>query len=164
MPIPRRTRAAVSAAALSTALVVAMAGTAIAMEDLDCGDFSYQEQAQSVLDADRSDPNRLDGGREGSADGVACESLPQRPEAPTPAAQRVATPAVPRVAPETAPRTPETTPPVQPVAPRSDHRGCPDFVTQADAQAALAHGVDDPERLDADDDGLACERYFGAEG
>lgn len=36
-------------------------------------------------------------------------------------------------------------------------RDCPDFAGQADAQAALLPG--DPERLDADDDGQACESY-----
>jgi hypothetical protein len=40
--------------------------------DLDCKDFSTQEEAQAVLDADSSDPNGLDGDN----DGKACESLP----------------------------------------------------------------------------------------
>ena len=40
-----------------------------------CGDFKSQQQAQLVLRADPSDPNRLDGG--GSRrDGVACQSRP----------------------------------------------------------------------------------------
>ena len=39
---------------------------------LDCGDFSTQEDAQAVLDADPSDPNYLDG----DGDGIACEALP----------------------------------------------------------------------------------------
>src|SRR5918994_6277826 len=50
--------------------------------DLDCPDFSTQEQAQQVLAADPSDPNDLDG----NSDGEACESLPQE------AAQPKATP------------------------------------------------------------------------
>ena len=37
-----------------------------------CSDFRYQEHAQAVLQADRSDPNWLDGDR----DGIACERLP----------------------------------------------------------------------------------------
>jgi micrococcal nuclease len=41
--------------------------------DLDCSDFSTQEEAQAVLDRDPSDPNRLDGT---DNDGIACESLP----------------------------------------------------------------------------------------
>ena len=36
-----------------------------------CGDFEFQWQAQAVLDADKSDPNRLDS----DEDGTACESL-----------------------------------------------------------------------------------------
>jgi micrococcal nuclease len=40
--------------------------------DLDCSDFSTQQEAQAVLDADPSDPNGLDG----EGDGVPCESLP----------------------------------------------------------------------------------------
>lgn len=42
-------------------------------EDLNCSDFSTQAEAQSIYDADPSDPNGLDGSPE---DGVACESLP----------------------------------------------------------------------------------------
>lgn len=37
-----------------------------------CSAFSYQWQAQAVLEADPSDPNWLDGDK----DGKACESLP----------------------------------------------------------------------------------------
>jgi hypothetical protein len=76
MSTTRRARLSVLAAALSGALVVVMAGTALAAEDLDCSDFGFREEAQAVLDADRSDPHRLDGGVDGPADGLACESLP----------------------------------------------------------------------------------------
>jgi micrococcal nuclease len=41
--------------------------------DLDCSDFSTQEEAQRVLDQDPRDPNRLDGT---DNDGIACEGLP----------------------------------------------------------------------------------------
>lgn len=43
-------------------------------------------------------------------------------------------------------------------------RDCADFPTQAEAQAALMNDLSDPERLDADDDGIACEDSFGTEG
>ncbi|WP_328605661.1 excalibur calcium-binding domain-containing protein [Amycolatopsis sp. NBC_00345] len=43
--------------------------------DKNCSDFDYQEDAQAVLDQDKSDPNGLDSDH----DGVACESLPHRP-------------------------------------------------------------------------------------
>ena len=36
-------------------------------------------------------------------------------------------------------------------------RDCPDFASQAAAQAAFDAIPGDPERLDADDDGIACE-------
>ena len=36
-------------------------------------------------------------------------------------------------------------------------RDCPDFATQAEAQAVLDQDPTDPERLDADGDGIACE-------
>ena len=38
--------------------------------DLDCGDFATRAEAQAVLDADPSDPNRLDA----NGDLVACET------------------------------------------------------------------------------------------
>jgi hypothetical protein len=41
-------------------------------EDLDCIDFQFQEEAQSILDRDLSDPFNLDP----NGDGFACSSLP----------------------------------------------------------------------------------------
>ncbi|MGY1712598.1 excalibur calcium-binding domain-containing protein [Geodermatophilus sp. SYSU D00758] len=38
-------------------------------------------------------------------------------------------------------------------------RDCPDFASQADAQAAFDAVPGDPERLDADNDGIACEDH-----
>jgi hypothetical protein len=43
-------------------------------------------------------------------------------------------------------------------------RDCADFATQAEAQAVLMADPSDPERLDADSDGIACEDSFGTEG
>ena len=42
-------------------------------------------------------------------------------------------------------------------------RDCADFTSQADAQAALKADESDPERLDADDDEIACEDHFKTE-
>jgi len=39
-------------------------------------------------------------------------------------------------------------------------RDCADFASQAEAQEALDSTVGDPERLDANDDGVACESQF----
>ncbi len=38
-------------------------------------------------------------------------------------------------------------------------RDCPDFTSQAEAQAAYDAVPGDPERLDGDNDGVACEDY-----
>jgi hypothetical protein len=49
-------------------------------------------------------------------------------------------------------------PPVAPPAPvTGDVYNCSDFPSQAAAQAELRRNPSDPSRLDADDDGVACE-------
>lgn len=45
--------------------------------------------------------------------------------------------------------------------PTAGDRDCATFATQAAAQAALDARPSDPERLDADNDGVACDSYFG---
>lgn len=77
---------------------------------LNCANFTYQEEAQAVLDADPSDPNRLDGNHNGRA----CESLPHRPVTPQPTATPTPLPR-PTAAPAPAPVT--VTPPPVPTAP-----------------------------------------------
>ncbi|MDN0200586.1 excalibur calcium-binding protein [Streptomyces sp. S.PNR 29] len=72
--MPRRAViAGITAAFVS---IVPSASTAHA-QDLDCSDFRFQEEAQTVFDQDPSDPNRLDEDQ-GPDDGVACEALPRR--------------------------------------------------------------------------------------
>jgi hypothetical protein len=151
------------AAAVSTALVLGMTGTAIALEDLDCSDFTYQEDAQAVLDSDSSDPHRLDGGADGAADGVACESLPHRPAGDEPPPTPTGTPEPAEDA-DLESAAPETTPPAVPEVVAAADRDCSDFPNQAAAQTALENRPDDLERLDADGDGIACEQHFGTEG
>jgi hypothetical protein len=51
--------------------------------------------------------------------------------------------------------------PLAGIANAQPDRDCPDFASQAEAQAALDSRAGDPERLDADDDGIACETHFG---
>jgi hypothetical protein len=59
--------------ALTAAGALAIAGTASgSASDYDCADFATQQEAQAVLNADPSDPNRLDGDN----DGIACEDNP----------------------------------------------------------------------------------------
>lgn len=61
---------------IALAAIVPLADPAHA-QDLDCGDFTYQEDAQAFFDLDRSDPHRLDEDP-GPDDGLACEALPRR--------------------------------------------------------------------------------------
>lgn len=56
---------------VALAVLVVMAPTAMAQDDLNCDDFNTQEEAQAELDADPSDPHGLDRDN----DGIACEDL-----------------------------------------------------------------------------------------
>jgi hypothetical protein len=64
----------------------------------------------------------------------------------------------------TATSTTATTTSTAPTSVRPDDRDCPDFPTQAQAQAALTADPTDPDALDTDDDGIACEELFGTQG
>jgi hypothetical protein len=44
---------------------------------------------------------------------------------------------------------------------RREAINCPDFATQAAAQAALRADPSDPSELDTDRDGIACEKNLG---
>lgn len=72
-----RRRTGVIGTLFAIAAIVPLADPAHARQDLDCSDFSFQEEAQAVFDADPSDPNRLDEDQ-GPDDGIACEALPRR--------------------------------------------------------------------------------------
>ncbi|KUN29445.1 hypothetical protein AQJ23_01315 [Streptomyces antibioticus] len=54
-----------------------LGGPAHAQTDLDCSDFTYQEDAQAEFDRNPNDPYRLDEDQ-GPDDGIACEILPRR--------------------------------------------------------------------------------------
>ncbi len=68
---------------LGATLAVASPAGATHPGDVDCGDFTYQEEAQAHLDAHPSDPDNLDA----DGDGIACETLPHRPGGGAPAPQ-----------------------------------------------------------------------------
>jgi hypothetical protein len=124
MSVTRRGRLSLVAAAASGALVVAMAGTALAADGL---------------------------GRPSCA--APCESSPALRGSST-----------------DDDATPETTPAAVPEPDEagdevSGDRDCAGFDSQADAQAAFEeNGENDPDRLDADGDGIACEDHFDTEG
>lgn len=83
-------RAPLAGAVVAILCLSPLAGVAHA-QDLNCRDFTFQEDAQAVFDQDRTDPNRLDEDQ-GPDDGIACEVLPHRPVAQSTAV--VPTPAV----------------------------------------------------------------------
>jgi hypothetical protein len=76
MPATRRTRLSVLAAAVSGAIAVAMAGSALAARDMNCSGFDYREAAHAVRDSDPSDPYRLDGGTDGAAPATTPAAVP----------------------------------------------------------------------------------------
>jgi hypothetical protein len=77
----RRVRVGLALLAWSLAWFLAVGpGVAGAQADRDCADFTYQEDAQALYDADPSDLHRLDGSDQ---DGVVCETLPRRGAAGT---------------------------------------------------------------------------------
>lgn len=127
-------------AALCAALVLAMAPAVMAQTgDLDCVNFATQEEAQQVYNQDPSDPNGLDDDN----DGIACENLPSSGTG-----------------------TGTVEPPTQyqpPQTPTASDLDCADFASQAEAQATLDADPTDPNGLDADGDGIACEELFQSE-
>jgi hypothetical protein len=126
-----------------------------------CGSYQYQEDAQAALQAGGH------GSLDGDHDGIACESLPHRGSSSTPVAPKPAAPAsstqhagtqhagtqhtgtAPRPASSTSTRT----------RPAINDLDCGDFTSQAQAQRELDRDHSDPNRLDADHDGTACESY-----
>ncbi|MCO4697249.1 excalibur calcium-binding domain-containing protein [Streptomyces sp. RO-S4] len=132
-----RRRTGVIGTLIAFAAIVPLADIAHA-QDLDCSDFTYQEDAQTFFEMDRSDPHRLDEDP-GPDDGIACEALPRRgltsstfrpapsppppsrPAAPTSAAPtRTATVSPTRSAsPTSAPSTPTSTPTATPTPTRT---------------------------------------------
>ncbi|WP_449485360.1 hypothetical protein [Streptomyces avidinii] len=115
----------------------------------ECVNFAHQADAQAVLRADPSDPNHLDDG-----DGVACRGLP---------APRDTKP-VPRTA-QCGPGDTRSALCPQPdrafdaryfLRYGNDAYDCPDFASQADAQAVLRFAPTDPNHLDGEGKGIAC--------
>ncbi|MFE2282264.1 excalibur calcium-binding protein [Streptomyces sp. NPDC059454] len=142
---------------IALAAIVPLADPAHA-QDLDCNDFTYQEDAQAFFDTDRSDPHRLDE-NPGPDDGVACEALPRRgltsstfrPAPSTPAPTRSPSPttasptrtASPTTAAPTRTATPTTAPTTRP-APATTAPAAPTRTPAAPstpASAAPTRGV-----------------------
>ncbi|MFD4372365.1 hypothetical protein [Streptomyces sp. NPDC058486] len=124
----------------------------------DCVNFAHQADAQAVLRANPGDPNRLDDGG-----GVACRGLPEpRDTQPVLRAGQKS---------ECGPRDTRSALCPQPkrafdaryfLRYGNDAYDCPDFASQADAQAVLRFAPADPNRLDPDGNGVACPDLSGA--
>jgi micrococcal nuclease len=143
--------------------------------DKDCSDFRSQAEAQAELERDPSDPNNLDG----DGDGEACETYPYGGggaggggdlDCGDFATQQQAQAVLERN-------------PSDPNRLDADNDGeacetfpyngggggeggggnlnCADFATQRAAQREFAKDRTDPNNLDADNDGIACEELIG---
>src|SRR5918995_964996 len=114
--------------------------------DLDCSDFSTQEQAQQALEADPSDPNGLDA----DSDGEACESLPGQATRSKPKQNE----AVPES--NSFEREPQPRPSPQP-SPQPAPQSSPS--TGADCSTGVRNVPVPPgSKGDRDGDGIACEK------
>lgn len=111
-------------------IVLLVASPALAQDDLNCDDFGSQAEAQAELRSDPSDPNGLDA----ENDGVACETTPYDD-----------------------PARDET--PVTPAQSPGGDLDCEDFGSQEEAQAEFDADPSDPNGLNADGDGQACEEF-----
>lgn len=139
-------------------------------DDLDCEDFTTQEEAQATLDADPGDPNNLDP----NLDGIACALLPSAEDANIAFAQD-ADPATTtdedRAARRAARQAAENQEAGQDASqdvsqePASDQNAlvCTDFATQAEAQAAFDDDPAGQAALDPDGNGIACEELQAAD-
>ncbi|WP_247415425.1 hypothetical protein [Halomarina salina] len=122
-------------------------------DDLNCSDFDTQEEAQEVLDDDPTDPNGLDG----DDDGEACEGLPSGGDGGDDATTTEPEQTEGADDGETEGTTGDASD-----GDAGDDLNCDDFDTQEDAQAEYDQDTTDPNDLDRDDDGVACEDSFGA--
>ena len=134
--------------ALCAAAILALAPAALAQQeaDLDCSQLGApgaspeeaQAEAQATFDADPVDPNGLDA----DGDGTACEfEASPNGEVAFEDGTGFVTDAA---------------------APQNKDLSCADFTSQAEVQAALDADPSDPNGLDADGDGVACNELFSA--
>ena len=113
--------------------------------DLDCIDFATQEEAQAVLEEDLSDPNNLDP----NGDGIACALLPS-----------AADQGIDDSLEDTAAGDEEEALDDTVDTSAGDEFDCIDFATQEEAQAVYDQDESDPNGLDPDFDGVACEELL----
>jgi micrococcal nuclease len=142
--------------------------------DLDCADFATQREAQVVLERDPSDPNGLDADN----DGIACEELAGGGGGGGDGELDCASFATQREAQAELERNPSDpnnldadgdgvaceTYPYATGGGGGEGGGdlnCANFATHGEAQREYAKDRTDPNNLDADNDGIACEELIG---
>lgn len=153
LPMLRPCRAALCAVFFAIAVLFGAVGSAGAQDVFNCSDFAGDRGgAQRTLNADPSDPNNLDGDNDGFACDNSAGNSGGEPNAFAPDEDSgVDTP-------------PEPETPTNPDDPDGDGSGdldCADFSSQEAAQAEYDADPGDPNGLDRDDDGYACEVFFG---
>jgi hypothetical protein len=120
-------------------------------EDLDCGDFASELEAQATLLEDPSDPHNLDG----DDDGQACEdswfggTSPADPTSTPPSSPTSTPPSAPGPSPNSREPSPGSS--------AGRDLDCDDFSSQEEAQEVFEDDPSDPHGLDADGDRIACE-------
>jgi len=144
--------------------------------DKDCADFRSQAEAQAELERDPSDPNNLDG----DGDAVACETYPYGDSGRTGgggdldcadfATQQEAQAVLERDSSDPNRLDADNDGEVCETYPYNGGGGgreggggdldCADFATHGAAQRDFAKDRTDPNNLDADDDGRACEELI----
>ena len=121
--------------------------------DLDCSDFDTQAEAQAVYDQDTSDPNGLDGpqgeGYTGNP-GEACEDLPGGTVASPSSSASPSPPASPSASPSAS--SPASSP-----APSGGASSGGGDIDCDEVDGPIPTPPGDPDGLDGDGDGLACE-------
>ncbi|CAL9597107.1 excalibur calcium-binding protein [Streptomyces sp. enrichment culture] len=136
----RRTGTAGMLIALTAVLPLAAPAHA---QDLDCRDFTHQEDAQALFDSDPRDPHRLDEDQ-GPDDGIACEALPRRTDG---TASSTSSPRPTTAAPSTSPAGPTTGPTAVPstvpttVTTTASTAPTPPAVTSSSPAAVASRGV-----------------------
>lgn len=129
-------------------------GAVFAQDDPDCSDYDTQEEAQEVLDENPDDPYGLDG----DDDGQACESRPSSGDDGESDGETTEQPQT-----EEAGDSDGNGEAGDGTTDAAD-RDCADFETQDAAQAAYDADTNDPNDLDRDGDGVACEEAFSSGG
>ena len=137
---------------LCTALIASgiALGTGVASAaDKNCGDFTSQPAAQLYFTSNGGSPTNNFNNLDRDHNGIACQDYPY----PTPGTGTSSS--------TTTTSSSTTTSSGTGAGGGASNLNCRNFVNQPAAQAFLVADPTDPSGLDGDNDGIACEDYFG---